>query len=53
MFILFVYDRSPLALLLAFNQEYEQISDEHKMIVECKKMHTIDNIQTHSMLAAA
>ena len=35
-------------LLLAFKQECEQISDEHKVIAECEKMYTIDNIQNDS-----
>ena len=35
-------------LLLAFKQECEQISDEHKVIAECKKTYTTDNIQNHS-----
>jgi len=35
-------------LLLAFKQECEQISDEHKMIAEHEKTNTTGNIQNDS-----
>ena len=35
-------------LLLAFKQECEQISDEHKADSKCEKTYTMDNIQNNS-----
>ena len=35
-------------LLLAFKQKCEQIGDEHKVVVECEKTYTTDNIQNDS-----